>query len=247
MEFAKMIFEFVGKLLWPATVMTIVLLFRKYLIQLIPNIRTVKAGGIELSIEKVKEIAEATAKEAGEKVVKEELMFQDGGPVAVASYKQGNRDGASTMLAFAAGKSFSENLKYNIYYDPAYRNHALPFDYIGLYKDGEIRLVGKVSKIVYCDYKNGELFATYDDDLSHLTKDEYTRIKGIIEETKYYDLTEDTKFFLVDQFYETHLICDTVIRGKQYFWLDEYNGFKPGMNAQDLAELLSDHSPKTST
>ena len=248
MELAKMIFEFVSKLLWPTTVMTIVLLFRKYFIQLIPNIKTVKAAGIELNIEKrVEEIAKATAEEASERLVKlampekgQELIFQDEQVTVATAYQQSNHEGASTMLAFAAGKSFNENLKYNIYYDPAYRNHALPFQYIGLYKDGEIRLVGKVSRIVYCDYKSGELIATYDDNLSRLTPDEYNRIKGIIEETKYYDLTEDCKFFLVEQFYETHLICDNVIRGKQYFWLNEFKDFRLGMTAQDLAKLLRD-------
>lgn len=240
MEIAKIVFEFIGKLLWPATVMTIVLLFRKYLIQLIPNIRTVKAGGIELNIERVEAIAKAAGKEAGEEVVKEELKYQDTVSTTVALYQQSNRDGASTMLAFAAGKSFNENLRYNIYYDPAYRNHALPFEYIGLYKDWGIRVVGKVSKIVYCDYVNGELKATYEDDLSRLTHDEYTRIKNIIEETKYYDLSEDAKFFLVDQFYETDLTWDTVIRGKQYVFLNEYEGFEPGMSAQKLAKLLSE-------
>jgi hypothetical protein len=227
MELAKLIFSFVGNLLWPATILIIVLLFRKYLIQLIPNIRSVEAGGFKLNIEKrverVEKIVEATVED--ERAV-------------TTLHQRSSIEGASTMLAFAAGKSFNENLKYNIYYDPAYRNHNLPFQFIGLYKDGAIQAVGKVLKIVYCDYKDGKLEETYDDDLSRLTQDEYNRIKNIIEETGYYDLKEDTKFFLVDKFYETCYNLGYAIRGKQYFRLNEIKDFLPEMSTQKVAALL---------
>jgi len=133
----------------------------------------------------------------------------------------------------------TKNLKYNIYYDPAYRNHKIPFQFIGLYRDGAIQTVGKVSKIVYCDYNNGKLEESYDEqDLGRLTSDEYNRIQAIIEETTYYDLKTDTKFFLVEKFHETLYSLDYAIRGKQYFWLNEIEGFEPGISAQKLAVLL---------
>jgi hypothetical protein len=239
MELTKMIFSFAGNLLWPATILIIVSLFRRYLIQLIPNIRSVEAGGIKLNIEKrVEEIVRATVEVANE--TDKELIFQKEERTAIPIQQQSSVDGASTMLAFAAGKSFNENLKYNIYYDPAYRNHNLPFQYIGLYKNGAIQAVGKVSKIVYCDYKGGKLEETYDDDLIRLTQDEYNRIKNIIEETGYYDLKEDCKFFLVEKFYETYHRLDYAIRGKQYFWLNDIKDFQLGMSAQKLAALLQE-------
>ena len=236
MESVKIILEFIGKLLWPATVITIVLLFRKYLIQLIPNIKTLKAGGIELTVERVQEIAKATIEVVNEKAP--ELKFQEDLSDTGIQSSQGNRDRASTMLAFAAGRSYTENMKYSIYYDPASRNHSLPFDYVGLYINGAICAVGRISKIVYCDLEDGELVSTNEDDLGRLTNEEYKRIKSIMEETKYYDIKEGCKFFLIDKFYETHLVWDTVIRGKQYVWLYEFEGFEPGMGAQELAQLL---------
>jgi hypothetical protein len=253
MELVKIIFEFFSKLLWPVTVMTIVLLFRKQLGHLIHNLKTIKAGGMEFNMteKRVEEIAKAAAEETSEGLLKtaipegnQKMIFQDDESAAVKSPQESNDEGLSTMLAFAAGTSFRENLKYNIYYDPADRNHNLPFEYIGLYKDGEIRLVGKDPKIVYCNYddSSGELVATNGDSLNRLTRDEYSRIKSIVEETDYYNLKEGCKFFLVDRFYETHLVPDSVIRGKQYFWLDEFEGFKPGMSAQELAKLLSERS-----
>jgi hypothetical protein len=237
MELAKMIFAFAGNLLWPATVLIIILLFKKNLIQLILNIRAVEAGTFKLQVfeKRVEEIVRASVNEASE--TGKDLKFQQEERDVITSV-----DGASTMLAFAAGKSYDENRKYNIYYDPAYRNHNLPFQYIGLYKDGAIQSVGKVTNIVYCDYKDGKLEETYDDDLGRLTQDEYNRIKSIIEETKYYDLKVDCKFFLVEKFYETYYSLANVIRGKQYFWLNEIKDFQPGMSVQKLAALLRENS-----
>lgn len=240
MELAKLIFDFISKSLWPVITFTVILIFRKNLKVLIAGITKLKAGGVELTVDQVKEIAKETAKKASEEVIKEELRNQEVEAAAATQFQQVHQDGASTMLAFAAGTSFNLNLKYNIYYDPGYRRHAYPFAYIGLYKEGEVRLVGKLSKIVHCDYKDGKLEPTYGDDISHLTQDEINRIKDTIEETKYYDLREDTKFFLVDQFYETHFDPETVIRAKKYFWLTGHNGFKPGMGGQELAKLLSE-------
>lgn len=237
MELTKAILEFAGRLLWPATVISLVLLFRKHLMLLIPKISSVKAGGIEVTM-KLQEMVIGAVEAANETAP--DLRFQIDDVENVPQDPQRSRDAASTMLTFAAGKSYTENLKYGIYYDPATRNHSLPFEYIGLYRQGAVRAVGKVSRIVYCDYdeETGKLVSTNDFDLGVLTEEEYFRIVNIITKTEYYDLDYGCKFFIVDQFYETLLDCDTVIRGKQYFWLDEYSGFKPGMSARELAQLL---------
>lgn len=147
-----------------------------------------------------------------------------------------------TLLAFTAGDSFDDNLKYNIYYDTATRNHNTPFKYIGLYRNKKIQAVGKVEKIVYCDLENGELVPTFNDDLSQLSLDEYSRIKNTIINTNYYDLEEGIKFFLVDKFYETNFVKTSYssLRGKRYFWLDEIEGFKEAMNTEQLASILRD-------
>ena len=251
MELAKIIFEFISKLLWPVTVMVIVLLFRKQLSHLIQNLKTIKAAGMEFNMteKQVEKIAIAAAEKTSEDLLKtaipekdQGIIFQDDEATAIKPSRESSGNGASTMLAFAAGKSFNENREYNIYYDPVDRNHNLPFEYIGLYKDGLVREVAKDPKIIYCNYDDvsGELVATNGDNLDRLTRDEYSRIKNIIQKTDYYDLKKGCKFFLVEKFYETHFEPDNVIRGKQYFWLSDFKGFKPGMSAQELANLRWD-------
>lgn len=145
-----------------------------------------------------------------------------------------------TLLAFTANESLDENLKYRIYYDPVTRNHNTPFKYIGLYANKTVLAVGKLNKIICCDFENGKLVATNGDDLNKLTKGEYNRIKDTIENTDYYDLTEGSKFFLVDNFYKTTYTKTSFssIRAKKYFWLDEIEGFKENMTAEQIAKLL---------
>lgn len=145
-----------------------------------------------------------------------------------------------TMLTFTASESLQENIKYRIYYDPVTRSHNSPFKYIGLYLNKTIVAIGKLEKTVYCDYDDGKLIATNNEDLSRLTQDEYNRIKETIENTDYYDLEEGNKFFLVDNFYKTNYIKTSFssIRAKKYFWLDEIDGFKEGMTAEQIAKLL---------
>lgn len=146
-----------------------------------------------------------------------------------------------TMLAVTCGESIEENLRFNIYYDPAMRSHNSPFRYIGLYHQKAIIAIGKVVRIVYCDYVDGELIPTFGDDLSDLTSDQYNRIKETIEQTDYYDLTSGNKFFLVDEFIRTNYVKESYysIRAKKYFWLNELEGFREGMEASELAELLN--------
>lgn len=145
-----------------------------------------------------------------------------------------------TMLAFTAGESLAENFKYNIYYDPITRNHNSKFKYIGLYANKAIVAVGKLEKIVCCDYVDGKLVSTNGYDLDKLSKEEYRRIKETIENTEYYDLEHANKFFLVDNFYRTNFIKTSFssVRAKRYFWLDEVEGFKDGMTAQQVAKIL---------
>jgi hypothetical protein len=146
-----------------------------------------------------------------------------------------------TMLAFTAGVSLNENFKFSIYYDPVTRSHNSPFKYIGLYANKTVVAVGKLEKIVYCDYDRGKLIATNGDHLSRLSLEEYNRIKEIIENTDYYDLEHGSKFFLVDNFYKTNFIKTSFssVRAKRYFWLDDIEGFKDGMSAEQVAKLLN--------
>jgi hypothetical protein len=147
----------------------------------------------------------------------------------------------STLLALTAGTSIDLNLKYNIYYDPAKRNHNLPFRYIGLYSEKNIFAIAEVDKIVECDLQRGNLVVKND---VKIEENERARIKRIIKETNYDDLTRDTKFFLVATFHSTTYkkVSPSSMRGKKYFFLDEIEGYTPDMNAQEIASLLNGKS-----
>ncbi len=149
-----------------------------------------------------------------------------------------------TLLVFTAGESLQENLKYGIYYDPVLRNHNSPFKYLGLYNNKAIRAIGEVTKIVPCDYIDGKLVGTQGYDINKLSTNEYNRIKETIENTSYYDLKLGIKFFLVDKFYKTNSPKASFggIRAKKYFWLNETEGFKEGMTAEELAKLFDKKS-----
>lgn len=58
---------------------------------------------------------------------------------------------SNTMLALPVGNSFDINLKYSAYYDPATRNHNIPFRFIGLYLKRSVRGIGEVQKTVDAD------------------------------------------------------------------------------------------------
>jgi hypothetical protein len=144
----------------------------------------------------------------------------------------------STLLALTTGMSIDMNLKYNVYYDPATRNHNLPFKYIGLYNDKNIQAVGEVKKIVECDLVKGKL--EIKNDVS-INADERKRIQGVIEETNYYDLTKDNKFFLIEEFHPTSFkkISHSSMRAKKYFFLHDIDGYRKDMDAAQIAMLLN--------
>ena len=239
MEIAQLIVELIGKIIWPIFILTIILIFRKHIIKLIPYIKTVKVAGVEMTIEQIEgivdEVLDNKYKQPDTSENLQKIIYQEDKNIINVESDEGN----STMLVFTANQSFEENLRFNIYYDPATRNHNSPFKYIGLYKHGEVFAVGKLIKIVYCNYEEGKLIATNEDDLEKLTLDEYNRIKETIEQTDYYELQEDCKFFIVDKFFPTKYFTDHTIRAKKYIWLNEIEGFKEGMKAERLAELLN--------
>ncbi len=235
MEITKLIVGLIETLIWPMVIMTIVIIFYKQIKERLSNVTEIEEPGLKA---KFKRDVEAIAEEVVDdrELRKEELIPKEIVEIEDTSLK--NR----TMLAFTAGRSRIQNLQYGIYYDPAKRNHNWPFKYIGLYSDKTVFAVGKLSKIVYCDYENGKLISTNGYDLNQLTQDEHNRIKLIIENTPYYELKEGhNKFFLVEDKFELTTytkVTDYPIRQKKYFWLDEVKGFHEGMSAKQLAELL---------
>ena len=143
-----------------------------------------------------------------------------------------------TLLAFTAGRSLRENLRYNLYYEPQGRSHRR-YTYLGLYDKKEIVAVGKVSCTVICNLRHGELEVLRGkEDLSDA---QIERIKEVIRVTDYYDIRLDHQFHLVDQFFPTSFrkTSKQGLRSKRYFDLKEVSGYSSGCSAEELAELLN--------
>ncbi|HVW13016.1 MAG TPA: hypothetical protein VHB54_04290 [Mucilaginibacter sp.] len=237
MEIAKLIVDFIGKIIWPVIVVFIIWKFRKPIAARLKDIKEIELpGGFKAKLDKLEQVIEAKIEESKEPIIDQASNIE------TLSALNANRKDDNILLAFTANRTQKDNLKYNIYYDPIARRHNLPFKYIGLYADKNIFAIGELKKIVACDYDNGKLVQTGDYDLNLLTKEEYDRIKGIIESTSSYDdIEHGIKFFLVDKFYETDYAkaSDYPIRAKKYIWLDQVEGFSPTMTAAQIATLLN--------
>lgn len=268
METAKLFLEYFKVLIWPIVVLASVMAFRKPISYLLNNIKSAEGFGIKAEFEKkleemnskiikrdkkvkediinideeVRETQNRISKKTTAEIIVENAAHDENSHTDI---KIGNviiDDGSNTMLAFAAGTSIKNNQKYRLYYDPASRSHNYPFKFIGLYANGEIAGVGKVEKVVVCNYdsEKNELIST-DGKALNLTKDERDRIIQTIVNTDYYELEEGNRFFLVDNFYDTQFkkVSDGGLRAKKYFWLDDVEGFEEGMSAEELATLLN--------
>jgi hypothetical protein len=147
-----------------------------------------------------------------------------------------------TMLGVPAGHSLQENQATSIYYEPASRNHSRGFDYLGLYANLALRLIGKIEVVVETTYENGHLtvLKTRTGKLSAARREE---IAQLIENTKTgYWLHKPHRFYFVDAFTEVAYLKNTPgpLRGKKYFQLDQFSddGFTTGISGPQLAVLL---------
>ncbi len=109
------------------------------------------------------------------------------------------------LRAVPSGGSFEINKKYNCYNHPATRGYS-PHEYLGLYKEKSVRMIGKVSVIVDVKEKNDTII--FDEpSLGKIDDNIKNRILGAIQETKSelkWDIhKEGNRFFCVDKFYET--------------------------------------------
>lgn len=235
MEAAKLIVDLIGKLIWPIVLIIIIWKFRKQIAIRLKDVNEIELpGGFKAKLEKaidariekldlIEDLEVQIEKEQVNKIEPNKKVQQN-----------------QTLLAFTANTTREENLQYDIYYDPETRKHNILFKYIGLYAEKSIFAIGKLNKIAHCDYDEGRLIGRDGYDLNQLSEDEYERIKGIIENTDYYDIKRGVKFFLVDKFYITDYIkiSDYPIRAKKYIWLDKVKGFEDNMTVPQIAKLL---------
>ena len=137
------------------------------------------------------------------------------------------------------GKTFDLNEKWHVYYQPtdrSYSNH----EYIGIYNQKSVRLVGKVAAI-YDNYidKAGKmqlkLFSGEDRSEFH------ERIIGMVDDSKQkvgWEIDSDTRFFCVDKFQHTNFekISSGGIQGPRFWDISDF--VKNAPSDFELANLL---------
>jgi len=139
-----------------------------------------------------------------------------------------------------AGTTFDFNVLENLYYDNierGFRAHR----YLGLYKNKSVRAVGEVIAIITGRRdQNGIL--TYQVELGELTEERKKAIEcAILDGKKYgYDL-DSTRFFFVQQFYETDFRKSTprAPMGTRVFDLTTVLGSTEIPDTEQLAKILS--------
>ena len=139
------------------------------------------------------------------------------------------------------GDSFAENKRFALYYEPPTRPRKTNA-FLGIYTRKLVSLVGKVETIAICTYQDGAVVID-STEAGSVTGDQLARIKGVIEATKYCDLKEATRYYLVDHFADTTL-SKVSPGGAMHRYLDLPqiigSGFDPRKNymTNELAALL---------
>ncbi len=244
MENAKILLNFISSISWQIIFITFMFLFRKNIKELFSSITKGEMFGFKFEREALKNIEnKIQSVEVKVEEVKEEIVNAEEEREITEKLLNEANTSEDTMLAVTVNASRNENCKYSIYYDSVFRNHKSPFSFIGLYEDKQIFAIGKIEKMVYCDYDanvKGKLVSTTNLSIDTLTLDERERLVSIIENTKYYDLRKGHKFFIVDKFYDTYYRkkSPSPLRFKKYFLLNEITGFTKQSSTKEIAMLL---------
>lgn len=140
------------------------------------------------------------------------------------------------------GMSLDLNRKHLCYSHPADRGYS-PHDYVGLYKNKSVQLIGKVTTIVDARIIDGTVgtieYKGIQGELSDTIK---TSIKNMIVEASSqfnWDFsTSDSRFFCFDELYETDYRKGSSggIQGNRYIDISEFN--KACNTVKDLADRL---------
>lgn len=121
------------------------------------------------------------------------------------------------MRAVAVGATFEENMTYNLYYDTATQGYT-EHGYIGLYKDKEIKAVGKITNIIEADVIEGKIEIKNE---TTITPQQTADILGVVKARLKLgnSIEKGETFFCVEKFYETSYkkTSPSGIMGKKFF------------------------------
>jgi hypothetical protein len=141
------------------------------------------------------------------------------------------------------GSTFNMNNRWGIYYQPTDRGY-LPQDYIGIYNQKAVRLLGKISAVYDCyqDENNDLAFnLVAGDDQNHFR----SNIKGIIvdsSESLGWKIGPGYRFFCVENFIETKFkkTSPNGIMGGRYWNITDYEPTSKSL--EELASILNENT-----
>lgn len=154
------------------------------------------------------------------------------------------------MRVQLAGKTFEVNKKLKLYYDNmdhGFRGHT----YLGLYKDKAVGAIGKIAAIISVDTIDGKLDYQAEKGIrpEDITDEIKKRIDIAIEHSKTqgWNAGIHTRFFFVDEFYETDFKKDTSYppRGSRIFDLTKVLDLKDIKKLPDTKEIANLLKEKT--
>lgn len=145
-----------------------------------------------------------------------------------------------------AGTTFEFNKSNDLYYDNADRGFR-PHDYLGLYTQKSMRLIGKIVAQIKAVEVDGKI--NYKKELGELTEERKKKIEEAMEDAKTYgyDLRKyEHRYFFVDKFYETDFkkITKRAPLGTRIFDLTEVLEIEDLPDVSKIAELLKDKTWK---
>lgn len=147
------------------------------------------------------------------------------------------------MRAVPCGKSFDENMKYGIYYEPPGRT-ATPYDYLGIYTRKAIRGIGKVENRVQANLRGNNVEIVYNKMNKNVDPEQKQRIKDTViatREKRGWDISNGHEFIILDDVYKTDFkkLSKGGMRGTQYFDLGEILETEDLPSTSEIARRLS--------
>lgn len=150
------------------------------------------------------------------------------------------------MRVRLAGDTFDSNKRLNLYYDPSSKGFS-GHEYLGLYKDKAVRLIGKIQAIIDAEVIDSDEIE-YIERKGKLTDDIKNRIKEAIEDSTQYGYNLDKVqhcFFVVEKFYDTFFekTSTGALMGAKFFDLSDVLNTKVLPN--DVSRIAEELRKKT--
>lgn len=147
------------------------------------------------------------------------------------------------MRAVPCGKSFDENMKYGIYYEPPGRT-ATPYDYLGIYNWKAIRGIGKIANRIQAKVSGDSveiINSQLNKDVNEEQKERILKTVIATAEKRGWDISNGHEFIILEKVVETNFKKRSKggMRGTQYFDLGELLETDTLQSTSEIAKKLS--------